>query len=77
MCRAEDGDARVLAASETRRELGAHLAELPPAQAQVAALEDAFDLPFEELAAVTGPPVGAAKRYAHRGRNELRARLAA
>jgi RNA polymerase sigma-70 factor (ECF subfamily) len=67
---------RELAASETRRELGAHLAELPPAQAQVVALKDAFDLPFEEIAEVTGLPVGTAKCYAHRGRNGLRARLA-
>jgi RNA polymerase sigma-70 factor (ECF subfamily) len=68
---------RELAASETRRELGAHLAELPPAQARVVALKDAFDLPFEEIAEVTGLPVGTAKCYAHRGRNGLRARLSA
>jgi RNA polymerase sigma-70 factor (ECF subfamily) len=74
---ARDGDpVSSLAASETRRELGAHLAELPPAQAQVVALKDAFDLPFEEIAEVTGLPVGTAKCYAHRGRNGLRARLA-
>jgi RNA polymerase sigma-70 factor (ECF subfamily) len=68
---------RELAASETRRELGAHLAALPPAQAQVVGLKDAFDLPFEEIAEVTGLPVGTAKCYAHRGRNGLRARLTA
>jgi RNA polymerase sigma-70 factor, ECF subfamily len=68
---------RELAASETRRELCAHLAELPLAQAQVVALKDAFDLPFEEIAEVTGLPVGTAKCYAHRGRNGLRARLSA
>lgn len=68
---------RELAASETRRELGAHLAELPEAQARVVALKDAFDLPFEEIAEVTGLPVGTAKCYAHRGRNGLRARLSA
>jgi RNA polymerase sigma-70 factor (ECF subfamily) len=68
---------RELAASETRRELARSLAELPRAQAQVVALKDAFDLPFEQIAEVTGLPVGTAKCYAHRGRNGLRARLSA
>jgi RNA polymerase sigma-70 factor (ECF subfamily) len=68
---------RELAASETRRELGAHLAELPAAQARVVALKDAFDLAFEEISELTGLPVGTAKCYAHRGRNGLRSRLSA
>jgi RNA polymerase sigma-70 factor (ECF subfamily) len=78
-----DGDpARELAASETRRELGARLAELPRAQATVVALKDAFDVPFDEISEATGLPVGTAKCYAHRGRNglrrpELRERLSA
>ena len=66
-----------LAASEARRELGRCLAGLPAAQATVVALKDAFDMPFEEIAAATGMPVGTAKCYAHRGRNSLRARLSA
>jgi RNA polymerase sigma-70 factor (ECF subfamily) len=75
---ATDGDpARSLAASETRRELRRVLGELPPAQARVVALKDAFDLPFEEIAEVTGLPVGTAKCYAHRGRNGLREKLSA
>jgi RNA polymerase sigma-70 factor, ECF subfamily len=75
---ANEGDpVRELAAAETRRELRAQLAELPPAQARVVALKDAFDLPFEEIAEVTGLPVGTAKCYAHRGRNGLRSRLSA
>jgi len=75
---AHDGDpARALAASEARRELGRCLAELPPAQATVVALKDGFDVPFEEISAATGMPVGTAKCYAHRGRNGLRARLSA
>jgi RNA polymerase sigma-70 factor (ECF subfamily) len=80
---AADGDpAHELAASETRRELGARLAELPRAQATVVALKDAFDVPFDEISAATGLPVGTAKCYAHRGRNglrsaELRERLSA
>jgi len=75
---ARDGDpARELAASEARRELGRCLADLPVAQATVVALKDAFDVPFEEISAATGLPVGTAKCYAHRGRNSLRARLSA
>ena len=75
---ASDGDpARALQASETRRELGRRLAELPEAQARVVALKDAFDVPFEEISSVTGLPVGTAKCYAHRGRNALRERVSA
>ena len=75
---ASDADpVRELTASETRRELRRCLAELPPAQAQVVGLKDAFDVPFDEIAAATGLPVGTAKCYAHRGRNGLRDRLSA
>ena len=75
---ARDGDpARELAAAETRRELGACLAELPAAQASVVALKDAFDASFDEISAATGLPVGTAKCYAHRGRSTLREKLSA
>jgi RNA polymerase sigma-70 factor (ECF subfamily) len=75
---ASDGDpARAALAGETRRELGRCLAGLPPAQATVVALKDAFDVPFEAISEATGLPVGTAKCYAHRGRNSLRARLSA
>jgi RNA polymerase sigma-70 factor, ECF subfamily len=66
-----------LAASETRRELGRCLSELPAAQARVVALKDAFDVSFEEISEVTGMPVGTAKCYAHRGRIGMRERLSA
>ena len=76
--RARDGDpAQALAESEARRELGRCLAELPAAQARVVGLKDAFDIPFDEISAATGMPVGTAKCYAHRGRNGLRERLSA
>jgi RNA polymerase sigma-70 factor (ECF subfamily) len=75
---AGDGDPVAAAASaETRRELGRCLAELPPSQARVVALKDALDLPFADVALITGLPVGTAKCYAHRGRNGLRDRLSA
>ncbi len=75
---APDGDPqRALAESEARLELGRCLAELPAAQAQVVGLKDAFDVPFEEISAATGLPVGTAKCYAHRGRNGLRQKFSA
>ena len=75
---ARDGDpTRELAAAETRRELGARLAELPAAQANVVALKDAFDASFDEISEATGLPVGTAKCYAHRGRSTLREKLSA
>jgi RNA polymerase sigma-70 factor (ECF subfamily) len=75
---ARDGDpVRAVVSVETRRELGRCLAELPPAQATVVALKDALELGFDEIASVTGLPVGTAKCYAHRGRNGLREKLSA
>ena len=75
---AREGDpVEALTSSETRRELGRCLAELPPAQATVVALKDAFELGFAEISAATGLPVGTAKCYAHRGRERLRERLSA
>jgi RNA polymerase sigma factor (sigma-70 family) len=75
---ARDGDpVSAAVGAETRRELGSCLAELPPAQATVVALKDAFDLGFAEISAATGLPVGTAKCYAHRGRERLRDRLSA
>jgi RNA polymerase sigma-70 factor (ECF subfamily) len=75
---AHDGDpARALQAAETRRELGRCLAELPPAQATVVTMKDAFDVSFDDISAATGLPVGTAKCYAHRGRNALAEQLSA
>jgi RNA polymerase sigma-70 factor (ECF subfamily) len=75
---ARDGDpVAALTSSETRRELGRCLADLPPAQATVVALKDAFDVGFAEISQATGLPVGTAKCYAHRGRASLRERLSA
>jgi RNA polymerase sigma-70 factor, ECF subfamily len=73
-----DGDpARALDASETRRELGRCLAELPAAQATVVTMKDAFDISFDDISVATGLPVGTAKCYAHRGRNALAEQLSA
>ena len=51
------------------------LAELAPDQARVVVLKDALGLSFEEISAASGMPVGTAKCYAHRGRNQLRGKL--
>jgi RNA polymerase sigma-70 factor (ECF subfamily) len=73
-----DGDPlAAVSASETRRELGRRLAELPRAQATVVALKDFLDAGFAEIASATGIPVGTAKCYAHRARASLRERLSA
>lgn len=75
---ARDADpARAAEHSELRAELGARLAEISPAQAKVVVLKHAFDFSFEEIAGAEGMPVGTAKCYAHRGRNDLRGRLSA
>jgi len=75
---ARDGDpVSALTSSETRRELGRCLAELPAAQATVVALKDAFDVGFGAISQATGLPVGTAKCYAHRGRASLREQLSA
>jgi len=71
----ERGPAGEVEASELRAELGACLAQLAPAQAQVILLKDAFDYSFAEIADASGMPVGTAKCYAHRARNGLRDRL--
>ncbi|HSL66357.1 MAG TPA: sigma-70 family RNA polymerase sigma factor [Gaiellaceae bacterium] len=75
---ATTGDpARAAQLSELRRELCAHLRELPSDQAKVVVLKDALDLSFDEISSSEGMPVGTAKCYAHRARARLRARLEA
>jgi RNA polymerase sigma-70 factor (ECF subfamily) len=74
---ARDGDpVAAITASETRRELGRCLAELPAVQARVVALKDVLGVGFPEIASATGLPVGTAKSHAHRGRASMRRRLA-
>ncbi len=71
----DDVRARPAGDVSDREELRACLLELPPAQARVVVLKDAFGYSFEEIAAASGMPVGTAKCYAHRARNRLRERL--
>jgi RNA polymerase sigma-70 factor (ECF subfamily) len=73
---ATDADpAREADRAALRRELNRCLAELAPDQARVVVLKDALGLSFEEISAAAGMPIGTAKCYAHRGRNQLRERL--
>jgi RNA polymerase sigma-70 factor (ECF subfamily) len=73
---ATDADpAREADRAELRSELNRRLAEIAPDQARVVVLKDALDLSFEEISALTKMPVGTAKCYAHRGRNQLRNKL--
>jgi RNA polymerase sigma-70 factor, ECF subfamily len=61
--------------AELRGELNRCLGEISPDQARVVVLKDAIGLSFEEIAAAADMPVGTAKCYAHRGRNQLRDKL--
>lgn len=71
----DDDPMRAAGLSELRRELCESLADVSPQQAQVVLLKDALGYSFEEIAEAAGMPVGTAKCHAHRGRNQLRARL--
>ncbi len=70
-------DARAAATADLgdADELRACLLELPPAQARVVVLRDAYGYSFAEIAKATAMPVGTAKCYAHRARAALRRRL--
>jgi RNA polymerase sigma-70 factor, ECF subfamily len=61
--------------AELRDELNRCLGEIAPDQARVVVLKDALGLSFEEIAVAAEMPVGTAKCYAHRGRNQLRSKL--
>jgi RNA polymerase sigma-70 factor, ECF subfamily len=73
---ATDADpAREADRAALRSELNRCLAEIAPDQARVVVLKDALGLSFEEISVASGMPVGTAKCYAHRGRNQLRGKL--
>jgi RNA polymerase sigma-70 factor, ECF subfamily len=61
--------------AELRSELNRCLGEIAPDQARVVVLKDALGLSFEEISIAADMPVGTAKCYAHRGRNQLRDKL--
>ena len=71
----DDVGVTIVNSAEERDELRECLLELPPAQARVVVLKDAFGYSFAEIAQASGMPVGTAKCYAHRARNRLREQL--
>jgi RNA polymerase sigma-70 factor (ECF subfamily) len=71
----EDARAAAMPDPADADELRSCLLELPPAQARVVVLKDAYGYSFAEIASATAMPVGTAKCYAHRARVALRRRL--
>ena len=53
----------------------AALDALPPEQRMAVLYADAFDLPYAEIAAIQGAPIGTVRFRIHAGRRRLRARL--
>lgn len=72
----EDSDpSRLALLGDLRRELGGALARLTVEQRRVVLLRDTLDLSYEEIGRIVRIPVGTAKSYVHRGRENLRRRL--
>lgn len=57
--------------------LAAALGDLPPDYRLPTVLRDVYGLPYQEIAALTGRPLGTVKVLVHRGRASLRLRLRA
>jgi RNA polymerase sigma-70 factor (ECF subfamily) len=60
-------------ALDTRNELAAHLANLPPRQREAVVLRHVLDLPIAEVARILDTPEGTAKSHVSRGLSALRA----
>jgi len=70
-----DPEAQALTASETEAAL-AHIASLPPDQAEVVLLRVVAGLDAEEVAAIVGKKAGAVRVLQHRALKRLSGRLA-
>jgi RNA polymerase sigma-70 factor (ECF subfamily) len=66
---------RIAQLGDLRRELLSALGRLTAEQRRVVLLRDALDLPYDEIGRRVRIPVGTAKSYVHRGRENLRRRL--
>jgi RNA polymerase sigma-70 factor (ECF subfamily) len=66
---------RLAQLGDLRRELAAALTRLTAEQRRVVLLRDTLDLSYEEIGRRVHLPVGTAKSYVHRGRENLRRRL--
>jgi RNA polymerase sigma-70 factor (ECF subfamily) len=71
----DNDPSRLAQLGDLRRELVAALGRLTAEQRQVVLLRDTLDLPYEEIGRLARVPVGTAKSYVHRGRENLRRRL--
>jgi RNA polymerase sigma-70 factor (ECF subfamily) len=70
-----DDPSRLAQLGDLRRELAAALSRLTADQRRVLLLRDTLDLSYEEIGRLVRIPVGTAKSYVHRGRENLRRRL--
>jgi RNA polymerase sigma-70 factor (ECF subfamily) len=66
---------RLVQLGELRRELASALSRLTAEQRRVVLLRDTLDFSYEEIGRMVRIPVGTAKSYVHRGRDNLRRRL--
>jgi RNA polymerase sigma-70 factor (ECF subfamily) len=71
----DDDPSRMALIGDLRRELVGALARLTAEQRRVLLLRDTLDLSYEEIGRIVRIPVGTAKSYVHRGRQNLRRRL--
>lgn len=71
----DDDPSRIALLGDLRRELAGALARLTVEQRRVVILRDTLDLSYEEIGRIVRIPVGTAKSYVHRGRENLRRRL--
>jgi RNA polymerase sigma-70 factor (ECF subfamily) len=72
---AADDPSRLALLGDLRRELASALGRLTAEQRRVVLLRDTLDLSYEEIGRIVRIPVGTAKCYVHRGRENLRRRL--
>ncbi len=71
----QDDPTRLAQLGDLRRELAGALSRLTAEQRRVLLLRDTLDLSYEEIGRLVRIPVGTAKSYVHRGRENLRRRM--
>jgi RNA polymerase sigma-70 factor, ECF subfamily len=71
----QNDPSRLAQLGDLRRELAGALSRLTAEQRRVLLLRDTLDLSYEEIGRLVRIPVGTAKSYAHRGRENLRRRM--
>lgn len=71
----QDDPSRLAMLGDLRRDLTSALGRLTAEQRRVVLLRDTLDLSYEEIGRIVRIPVGTAKCYVHRGRENLRRRL--